>query len=467
MPKDSANNLDTGYENKEVEVSKEGRITIKYDCFRKMISHILRFANESEEISQQALGICVGEYLSEDKSFIINDAIPITHGDIVELGFSQEIHDTIETIKSQYSETNNKIIGWYHSHLGYGLYFSNSDKANNQYFQNDDNPYGFGIVIEQTLISEDQNFGTEIFRLKDFIKGSESDYVKVQFEIESPNTLKYFKWVKELIESAQKKNTAIIHEVDELVKPSPEVLQEIPTSPQDEPESTEKEGFSILYGVKDGIEKFKDAFLSVYEQELNIWMNDVSEDVLKGSEYIRSSINNIKETLASGLVDVQRIFNRSFTDISNLFMKNIKTSVDTRLTNQIELKNEIESNFEEQLSYLFENLEKEIRDITNLIEEKITTIKNELDKITQNNNVIEQSLNQNNELLNKVYQESDKLSNTIIQHIENSTKAFELKLFNEIEDFSSKMNPNKETYREIEDLIERLQKVISSLRQVK
>lgn len=467
MPKNSKNSTQTDSKDKIIESKSEGSVNIQYEAFRKMITHTLRFANESKEEDQQVLGLCIGEYFKENKNYIVKDVIPICHGDAVELGFSKEIHETIEEIKSQYSESTNSIIGWYHSHLGYGLYFSNSDKVNNLNFQNSENPYGFGIVIEQTLLNEDQSFGVAVFRLKDFNKGSENDYIKVEFNIEPPNSMEFFKWVKELVESTQSKSSQIIYEFNEVQKPSPENLQKIPTLPQEETESEVKEELSLLYGVDEGMEKLKDSFLKLYEIQLTSWMSDVSNGVLIGSEYIRSSINNIKTTLTSGLDDAQRIFDKSFSDISNLFMKNIRGSVDIRLENQIELKENIKAINEEQLNNLFARLEKEIRDVTNNFEEKITNSKKELEKIALNNNSIQQSLIQTNDILNTVYEETDKLSDNIIQHIENSSKSFESKLLNELENFSRNITPNKEIYTEIEDLIERLQRVISDLRQVK
>jgi polyhydroxyalkanoate synthesis regulator phasin len=273
--------------------------------------------------------------------------------------------------------------------------------------------------------------------------------------------------VKQLVESTQSKSSEIIYEFNEVQKPPPESLQKIPTLPQEEMESEAEEELSLLYGVDEGMEKLKDSFLKLYELQLISWMSDVSNGVLTGSEYIRSSINNIKTTLTSGLEDAQRIFDKSFSDISNLFMKNIRVSVDLRLENQIELKNDIKAINEEHLNSLFIRLEKEIRDVTNDFEEKITNIKKELEKIALNNNSIQESLIQTNDILNTVYEETDKLSDTVIQHIENSSKPFESKLMNELEDFFGNMTPNKEIYAEIEELIERLQRVISDLRQIK
>lgn len=467
MPKNSKELKELEKEEKEIEFTDEGGITIQYESFRKMLSHTLRFANDSKEENQQVFGICIGEYINDEKKYIIKDAIPIAHGDDIELGWSQEMHNVIDIVKSKYIDSIHSIVGWYHSHLGYGLYFSNSDKVNNLIFQHSDNPYGFGIVIEQTLLNENHNFGVEIYRLKDFAKGAESEYLKVKFQIEPPNTMEFFNWVKELVESTQNKESKIIYEYEELKKPPPETLQEIPLSKKDEDIVERKEDLSILYGVRDGIDKFPDSFLKIYEQQLSSWMNTISDDLLIGSEYIRSSVNNIKVKLSSGLEDAQRIFDKIFSDISELFMKNVRESVDTRLDNQIELKKSIKAVTEEQLTFLFEHLEKEIRDVINVFEENITSIKKDFENVTLNNKSILAAMKQNNEILNTIYKETDKLSENIIKYIENSSKSLESNIMNELVEFSNKISPNKEIYNETEELIERLQRVISDLRQIK
>ncbi|TFF85544.1 MAG: hypothetical protein EU517_01490, partial [Promethearchaeota archaeon] len=445
----------------------EGEVTVQYEPFRKIISHTLRFANESKEEKQQVFGICIGEYLKDEKRYIVKNAIPITHGDDIEIGWSEEMHNTIESIKSDYKDGNDTVIGWYHSHLGYGLYFSNADKANNLYFQNSDNLYGFGILIEQSKLKEAKDFGVDVYRIKDVSKGVDSDYVKVKFEIEPPNSMQFFKWVQELVESTQEKNAKLIYEVNELSKPTPEVLQEIPTSDKEHSKIKEERELTLLYGVNDGMDKLTESFIKTYEQQLTSWMEIISEDVLKGSEYIRSSINNIKITLSSGLEDAQRIFDRIFSEISSLFMKNVRASVDIRLENQVELKESIEADTEEQLHNLFNRLENEMRNVTNYFEEKFSNIKKDLERVVQKNKSILESLNQNNELLNAVYEASDKLAENVIQNIKNSSANFQTKLFNELEDFSNAMKPNEETFDELEEMIERLQKTISDLRQIK
>lgn len=467
MPKNTKESNEMEEQEKKIEFTDEGSVSIQYESFRKMLSHTLRFANDSKEEKQQVFGICIGEYLKDKKKFIVKDAIPLAHGDDIEIGWSQEMHDIIDKVHSKYTDSDQNIIGWYHSHLGYGLYFSNSDKVNNLTFQHMDNPYGFGIVIEQTLLNENHNFGVEVYRLNNVAKGAESDYVKVSFDIHPPNSMNFFKWIKELVESTQNKESKIIYEFEELKKPPAETLQEIPGSEKDEEKEGKKEELSLLYGVKDGIDRLPDSFLKIYEQQLSSWMDTISDDMLIGSEYIRSSINNIKTTLSSGLEDAQRIFDKIFTEISELFMKNVRTSVDTRLDGQIELKNNIEAVTEEQLKYLFERLEKEIRDVINVFEENITNIKKEFEKVTQNNKSILDAMEKNTEMLNAVYEEADKLSESISKHIDNSSKSLESNLINTLVEFSEKISPNKEIFNETEELIERLQRVISDLRQIK
>ena len=70
MPKNSKNSTQTDSKDKETETKSEGSVNIQYEAFRKMITHTLRFANESKEEDQQVLGLCIGEYFKENKSYI-------------------------------------------------------------------------------------------------------------------------------------------------------------------------------------------------------------------------------------------------------------------------------------------------------------------------------------------------------------------------------------------------------------
>ena len=60
------NNPNNNKEEK-IEIAKDWKVYIRTDAFRKMLCHIVRFANKSLEDNQEVMGICIGEANSEEK----------------------------------------------------------------------------------------------------------------------------------------------------------------------------------------------------------------------------------------------------------------------------------------------------------------------------------------------------------------------------------------------------------------
>ena len=116
------------------ELPEEGKIYIKKEAFRNMITHVLRFGNEAIEESVEVMGICIGKTVNEKDIELIN-AIPITHGKKISLGFSSEDFNSFSEVERIYSSQNLYTIGWYSSHPGWGLFFSDS-AIKNQFFGN-------------------------------------------------------------------------------------------------------------------------------------------------------------------------------------------------------------------------------------------------------------------------------------------------------------------------------------------
>lgn len=455
----------------EHKIIKDGKVIIKGIAFKKMISHILRFGNEELEEPAEVLGLCIGSFNNEDKSVILQDIYPITHGDIVELGFSEEIHEILNKINQDLLDKGIKVIGWYHSHLGYGLNLSSADRKNQIYLQNEQNPFGFSIVFDTKLIEKDKSFGFEIFRFKDYSKGSESEIEKVDYELEKPSSLDYFKWIQELIEVSQRKSPIIIREYNEPIKPIKEDLQEIPLEGQDLVEEEHNEFYSqlnpIFSGFEEGTSKFNDLFIGVYKEQLRRWMWDLTQGSLKGTEIIRSTINQMKSVISKGLDNVQAYFERSFNEISEVFMKDVSEYIDIRIENDKNLKKEINSIFNQISENLKESLENNVNQVLNQLEKYEISIEKKVSKTSEINSEIDPILNETSKLVSTSFKKANNLSEDLIKEIELSGSRFQNKLKNEIDDLNLSSNPIKEKYKEMENLIERLQKLISEFRQLK
>ncbi|MFX1588002.1 MAG: hypothetical protein ACFFC1_07595 [Promethearchaeota archaeon] len=464
------NNPNNNKEEK-IEIAKDWKVYIRTDAFRKMLSHIVRFANKSLEDNQEVMGICIGETNSEEKTLNLMNIIPVCHGDIVELGFSQEVHEKIIQIEEKINATNLKMIGWYHSRLKGGLFFSHADKSNQLYFQNEKHPYGFGILFDNNLLNSGNKFGFEIFRFKNFSKGIDSEYVKVPFELEAPNTLEFFKWIKALVEDLQRKNPIVINEFDEVRKPMPGELQEIPKV-EDVAIENADDGFNaqiqpIFTGFREGTSQFVDTFIDAYKNQLSNWMIDVRNGSLKGIEQIRSIVNQMKDSFERGLENIQNYFDKSFSEISKVFITNISEYIDRRVDTQKEFTTKISDLFEEISDETQSTIENNLKEFTDKLKEKISYEEVKLYNINQINTKIKPLLNKSSDLLVKTYNNTNALSDDLINEIKRLSSKFSLNLNEEIENLNIDSNPIKEKYKEIEELIERLQKVISDFRQLK
>ncbi|MFX1355052.1 MAG: hypothetical protein ACFE8V_08800 [Promethearchaeota archaeon] len=453
-----------------IEIAEDWKVFISNNAFRKMLCHVLRFANDSLDEYQEAMGICIGEVNSGDETMDLMNIIPLSHGDLAELGFTQETHEKIKQIGENVTSTNLKILGWYHSRLKGGFFLSHADKSNQLYFQNEKNPYGFIIIFDCNLLDAENNFGLEIFRLKKYSKGIDSEYIKVPFEVEIPKTLNFFKWIKELVEDNQRKTPIIINEFDEIRKPTIEELEEIPKNKiaisSDEVEFNEQIE-PIFSGFREGTYKFAESFMDAYKQQLSGWMTDIRDGSLKGTEYIRSTVNQMKNSIEKGLEDIQNYFDRSFTEISNVFAKNISDYIDRRIKSQKEFTLNVSKLFEKITEDIRVIIEKNLQELINNLKEKMSYEEVKLYNITQLDAKTTPLVAKSSNLITEVYKNTNSLSENMVNEIKILSSRFNSNLNKEIEDLNLDSNPIREKYKEIEDLIERLQKVISDFRQLK
>ncbi|GAH57275.1 unnamed protein product, partial [marine sediment metagenome] len=69
---------------------QKGNIFIKKEAFRNMLTHVLRFGSDALEQSIEVMGICVGKYDNVEDKVIVENAVPLIHGDKAEIGFHLE-----------------------------------------------------------------------------------------------------------------------------------------------------------------------------------------------------------------------------------------------------------------------------------------------------------------------------------------------------------------------------------------
>ncbi len=443
--------------------SEKGDLFIKKEAFRNMLTHVLRFGSDKLEQSIEVMGICIGKYDNIEEKVIVENAVPLIHGDKAEIGFDKDAYDLFTEIGKKYSST---LIGYYHSHPSWGLYLSESDVVNLQYFQKEEFPYGFSIVFDHALMGKDGNLGFEIYRLDDYTKVDK--YHTVPFKIEIPNSLEYFKWVQKFSEDFQKKDPILIKEINEFAEQPLGELQEIPKTEETQKVQEEivenPELTSIVLGFQQGTEKLSEMFINITKTQIGDWIKDVNLGTSKGTEYISKSINKMKEAISSGINKVANWFNMTLNETGTEFKKSVSNYINARIENNKEFITEISTT----KNILIDSL-------NNLIEDYISNIKNEMELVGSSiSGKVEESMQINSQiekLIKKLQSEliiTNNQVNSLAQNtekkFENSNTSFQTNLEDKIEKMNTELEPFKEFNSEIKVLIEKLQKTITTFR---
>lgn len=439
-----------------------GNVDIQPRAFRKMLFHVMRFVNEIKDEPTEVLGVCIGNTSAEGGTLIITDSIPLLHGDDVELGLSQELHNLFEQIKA----SNESIIGFYVSHPSYGLFLTDSDKKIQQYFQTEKNPYAICIVFDHALI--DKDFGMKVYKCKNYEKPEE--IIEIVPNIQIPDSLEYFKWVQELIENYQRKEPSIIKEYLETQTPLPEQLQEIPQLEEITDEKEEQPPSQLensIKGIQIGATTLTNTLINNYENQLGIWLNDIEEGSLKGIDFIQSSLNQLKNTIGKGLDGLENYFQRKFNEISAVFVEGITESLESRIENQKDLDDHINSSIKSIISNSNEIIKEKHNELSSVFEAQANQLEEIVLNYDKNAKRIDELIENNKNKILSIYSELDNLSEDVIKRLHDSNSQFEKDILNKIENQNINFVSIDEKYEEIELLIERLQNLISEFRQMK
>ena len=453
------------------EVSEKGNVFIKMNPFKNMFTHILRFANVVLDYNEQVLGFCIGKKNPNNDDITVTKIIPITHGDEVELGFSEKIHNLLIQIQVEASNENLSVVGWYHSHPEVEtLFFSDVDKKNHLYFQNEKFQYGFGIVFDHSKMNKSDNFGLDVFRLKDYSKGDKSDYIKVKYEIEIPNSLDFYKWVLKLVEYGQTKNPIIIEERLELREQVPRDLQEIPMFAEQlemEIDLEYQDINPVVNGFKKGLQNFSNLVLNDYKSELETWSSEFNDGALKGLNKISDSLAHMNLTIDGGFKKVEKWIETKFKERINEFNEKVEGYINKRLPGQEVLKANTSEIKEILTSEINKHIEQSIDYLTKSIKKDLNEIINKLYEISMQDAKIKERIENSTKEISSLTEQIQNLSIDMLKGIGAINHPFETNLSTNYDKLISELEPFKDNFNEFETFIERLQKIIPVFRNIK
>ncbi|MFX1499675.1 MAG: hypothetical protein ACFFDH_01775 [Promethearchaeota archaeon] len=445
------------------ESNTTGKIFIKKEAFRNMVTHVLRFGNKALEQSVEVMGICLGKYDSKEDKVIVENAVPLSHGDKVEIGFDKDVYDLFIEIGHKYSSD---LIGYYHSHPSWGLYLSESDLNNLKYFQGEKFPHGFAVVFDHTLMGKEEKLGFDIYRLDDYSKAE--NYHSVPFEIEKPTSLEYYKWIQKFSEDIEKNNPILIKEVNEFVETPPGDLQEIPITEEPLAFSEEFRGSTqvkaIISGIQQGTENFSQEITDMMKNQIEGWIDDINQGTSKGTDYIAKALSKMKEALSSGLQKVDNWFKRTLDETVYQFKKSVSKYVDTR----IEANKELTQNISKSKDNLIEDLKTLVENNLTNINKELETLGSSISEKTEENkkiiSYIEELMNNYKIAIKDSNDHINNLSENIDKKIETPLISLKKSLDEKIEKLNAELTPFKENNAEIKILLEKLQKIITGFR---
>jgi len=136
-------------EKREIPFRKRAVPSAKVFIFEDEISRIVDHAEYGMKDNKEVMGLLMGRFFKDDdgKYAIIDNVITssLTASD-VNVKFDEYKLETLFDLLDAETEKNRLVVGWYHSHLNYGCFMSETDiKTQNGLFGGE---CGFALVVD-------------------------------------------------------------------------------------------------------------------------------------------------------------------------------------------------------------------------------------------------------------------------------------------------------------------------------
>ncbi|MFW9970875.1 MAG: Mov34/MPN/PAD-1 family protein [Candidatus Odinarchaeota archaeon] len=187
-------------------------LTLK--AYKRIVGYAIRYASDKLDSDKwcEVYGILIGS-IEDNSKVIIKDAIPMVVGDRAGVKYENKQYVDMAQIDASIFERSIQdkkkdfIVGWWHSHPGFGFFFSPIDCMTQLGYQIP-NRYAVGLIFDHCEIkSELHHLGIAGLRLKDPDLGISSTYnlIEVNYELEEKKMLEEMQTaIKELNENVDK-----------------------------------------------------------------------------------------------------------------------------------------------------------------------------------------------------------------------------------------------------------------------
>ncbi|MHA1149611.1 MAG: hypothetical protein ACTSR8_15355 [Promethearchaeota archaeon] len=318
-------------------------VIVSWKAYKRMVGYAIRYANENIDPKKwrEVYGILIGE-IGEDSKVYVKDAIPMIVGERAGVQYENKQYvDMAQIDESVYERSiqDNKtdfIIGWWHTHPGFGFFFSEVDCYTQLGYQIP-NPYAVGLIFDHCE-KKFEFLGVAGLRLLEPDEGILSDYDIVQLDYEDPK--------EELEEKIQKV-------IDKIKKNMPKVLKEINFIDQ----VLRKKGLAQLqrnYGLimvpKENIKVVEEEEEAEEDERfLYVW----DPEFFKKSFRIPKFREKIEETIKKFENELKELKEKGPEKKYSSMKKKYKEKINTMLEKPKEWYNKITQDFTSKLEIIF------------------------------------------------------------------------------------------------------------------
>ncbi|MFX1279994.1 MAG: hypothetical protein ACFFA3_11295 [Promethearchaeota archaeon] len=192
-------------------------LTLK--AYKRIVGYAIRYANDNLKPDKwrEVYGILIG-CIENNSKVIVKDAIPMIVGDRAGVTYESKQYVDMAQIDSSVFERSvqdNKddfIIGWWHTHPGFGFFYSPIDCMTQLGYQIP-NPYAVGLIFDHCKKDTSDNIlGIAGLRLKDPDLGMSSTYdlIELSYELDQKTMAEK---VDKTIRNIDKKMEAALEEI--------------------------------------------------------------------------------------------------------------------------------------------------------------------------------------------------------------------------------------------------------------
>ncbi len=200
-------------------------LTLK--AYKRIVGYGIRYASADLNSNKwrEVYGILIGS-IENNSKVIVKDAIPMVVGDRAGVKYENKQYVDMAQIdasvfeRSIQDDKTDFIIGWFHTHPGFGFFYSPIDCMTQLGYQIP-NPYAVGLIFDHCEKNSDSHFlGIAGLRLKDPELGISSTYnlIELKYEFEKEEMVEKVEKVIKKVNKNMVKALKEIEYIDEVLR---------------------------------------------------------------------------------------------------------------------------------------------------------------------------------------------------------------------------------------------------------